>query len=167
MFAQYYHLYLSSLNLFTSIFSLSLSICFLIPFTLTVASSLCFSLLYLTEDELASIETEPTVELANGWEDIGCYDVTGIALAGCPSAKDVARIASQKNIVKQDHNTSEEEEESTEEEEEEDEEEDPKATMEKRAQREIKLFTSKIKSFKWVRWSERAHKSYIFIFQNN
>lgn len=67
-----------------------------------------------------------------------------MALAGCPSAKDVARIATQKSIDKQDsHSTSEEEEESTEEEDE-----DPKAAAEKRAQREIKLLTSKIKNFK-------------------
>ncbi|XP_077269497.1 uncharacterized protein LOC143901251 [Temnothorax americanus] len=70
----------------------------------------------------------------------------GMALAGCPSAKDVARIASQKSVDKQDVcSTSEEEEESTEEEEED---EDPKAGAEKRAQREIKLLISKIKNFK-------------------
>ncbi|XP_011645334.1 DNA ligase 1-like [Pogonomyrmex barbatus] len=69
----------------------------------------------------------------------------GMALAGCPSAKDVARIASQKSIDKQDvGGTSEEEEESTEEEEED----DPKAGAEKRAQREVKLLISKIKNFK-------------------
>ncbi|XP_011880243.1 PREDICTED: DNA ligase 1 [Vollenhovia emeryi] len=70
----------------------------------------------------------------------------GMALAGCPSAKDVARIATQKSIDKQDVlSTSEEEEETTEEEEED---EDPKAGAEKRAQREIKLLISKIKNFK-------------------
>ncbi|KAM0725099.1 Actobindin-B/C [Formica fusca] len=70
----------------------------------------------------------------------------GMALAGCPSAKDVAKIATQKSIDKQDvHSTSEEEEESTEEEEED---ENPKAAAEKRAQREIKLLISKIKNFK-------------------
>ncbi|XP_029160885.1 trichohyalin-like isoform X2 [Nylanderia fulva] len=70
----------------------------------------------------------------------------GMALAGCPSAKDVAKIATQKSIDKQDvHSTSEEEEESTEEE---DEDENPKIAAEKRAQREIKLLISKIKSFK-------------------
>lgn len=68
----------------------------------------------------------------------------GIALAGCPSAKDVAKIASQKSIDKQDAYESEEEEESTEEEDDE----DPKITAEKRAQREIKLLISKIKNFK-------------------
>jgi len=91
------------------------------------------------------------VELAEDWEDMGWYNVAGMALAGCPSAKDVARIASQKSINKQDvHSTSEEEEESTEEEEEEEEEEDedPKTGAEKRAQREIKLLISKIKNFK-------------------
>ncbi|XP_070518238.1 calponin homology domain-containing protein DDB_G0272472 isoform X2 [Cardiocondyla obscurior] len=85
------------------------------------------------------------VELADDWEDGEWYDVTGMALAGCPSAKDVARIATQKSIDKPDVHTSEEEEESTEEEEED---EDPKAAAEKRAQREIKLLTSKIKNFK-------------------
>lgn len=88
------------------------------------------------------------MELAEDWEDIGLgwYNVAGMALAGCPSAKDVARIATQKSIDKQDvRNTSEEEEESTEEEEED---EDPKIGAEKRAQREIKLLTSKIKNFK-------------------
>ncbi|XP_011257848.1 DNA ligase 1 isoform X2 [Camponotus floridanus] len=70
----------------------------------------------------------------------------GIALAGCPSAKDVAKIASQKSVDKQDvDSTSEEEEESTEEEEED---ENPKAAAEKRAQREIKLLITKIKNFK-------------------
>lgn len=69
----------------------------------------------------------------------------GMALAGCPSAKDVAKIATQKSIDKQDvHSTSEEEEESTEEEEED---ENPKVAAEKRAQREIKLLISKIKNF--------------------
>lgn len=92
------------------------------------------------------IEAEPIVELVEDWEDVGWYNVAGMALAGCPSAKDVARIATQKSIDKQDvHSTSEEEEESTEEEEED---EDPKAGAEKRAQREIKLLTSKIKNFK-------------------
>lgn len=74
-----------------------------------------------------------------------------MALAGCPSAKDVARIASQKSIDKQNvpDTSEEEEEESTEEEEEEDDEDDdPKASAEKRAQREIKLLTCKIKNFK-------------------
>ncbi|XP_011158737.1 DNA ligase 1 isoform X2 [Solenopsis invicta] len=67
----------------------------------------------------------------------------GMALAGCPSAKDIARIATQKSIDKQDvHSTSEEEEESSEEED------DPKAGAEKRAQREIKLLITKIKNFK-------------------
>lgn len=98
------------------------------------------------EEEPASIEAEPIIELVEDWEDVGWYNVTGMALAGCPSAKDVAKIASQKSIDKQDiHSTSEEEEESTEEE---DEDENPKAAAEKRAQREIKLLISKIKNFK-------------------
>lgn len=69
-----------------------------------------------------------------------------MALAGCPSAKDVAKVATQKSIDKPDvASTSEEEEESTEEE---TDDEDPKAAAEKRAQREIKLLTTKIKNFK-------------------
>jgi len=103
-------------------------------------------LLCLSEEELTPIEAEPIVELAEDWEDLGWYNVAGMALAGCPSAKDVAKIASQKSIDKQDiRSASEEEEESTEEEEEEDE--DPKVAAERRAQREIKLLTSKIKNF--------------------
>lgn len=105
----------------------------------------------LTEEELESIEIEPIVQLMEDWEDVGygMYDFTGIALAGCPSAKDVVKVATQKSIDKQDRSESEEEEESTEEEDEtEDEEEDPKVVAEKRAQREIKFLISKIKSFK-------------------
>lgn len=81
------------------------------------------------------------------WPNVGdvIYDVTGMALAGCPSAKDVVRIATQKSIDKPDRDESEEEEESTDEE---DENEDPKAAAEKRGQREIKLLTSKIRNFK-------------------
>jgi len=106
-------------------------------------------LLCLLEEELTPVEVEPTMKLAAYWEDMGWYNVAGMALAGCPSAKDVARIASQKSIDQQDvRSTSEEEEESTEEEEEEEENEDPKIGAEKRAQREIKLLISKIKNFK-------------------
>ncbi|XP_043483768.1 DNA ligase 1-like isoform X2 [Leptopilina heterotoma] len=80
----------------------------------------------------------------------------GMALAGCPSAKDVARIASQKSIDKSHQSNAsesseeeeEEEEEESSEEEESDEEEDPKAAEEKRLQRELKLLQTKIKSFK-------------------
>lgn len=109
-------------------------------------SSLRFLLLCLSEEELTPVEAEPLVELAEVWEDVEWYNVAGMALAGCPSAKDVVRIATQKSIDKQDvRSTSEEEEESTEEEEED---EDPKAAAEKRAQREIKLLISKIKNFK-------------------
>ena len=105
-----------------------------------------FPLLCLSEEELTPIEAEPIVELAEDWQDLGWYNVAGMALAGCPSAKDVAKIASQKSIDKLDvRSSSEEEEESTEEEEEEDE--DPKIAAERRAQREIKLLTSKIKNF--------------------
>lgn len=109
-------------------------------------SSLRFFLFCLSEEALTPVEAEPIVELAEEWEDVGWYNVAGMALAGCPSGKDVARMASQKSIDKQDvPGTSEEEEESTEEEEEEDE--DPKVGAEKRAQREIKLLISKIKNF--------------------
>ncbi|XP_012250273.1 glutamic acid-rich protein isoform X2 [Bombus impatiens] len=68
----------------------------------------------------------------------------GMALAGCPSAKDVAKIASQKSIDKKEPSESEEEEEESSEEEDD---KDPKAA-EKRLQREIKLLTTKIKNFK-------------------
>ncbi|XP_076641830.1 uncharacterized protein LOC143352822 isoform X2 [Halictus rubicundus] len=70
----------------------------------------------------------------------------GMALAGCPSAKDVAKIASQKSIDKKEPSESEEEEEESSEEEEEDD--DPKAAAEKRLQREIKLLTTKIRNSK-------------------
>lgn len=109
--------------------------------------SLCLSRFALTTvEEYASIETtESAVELAEDWEDVDWHDVAGMALAGCPSAKDVARIATQKSMDKQDVSASEEEEEESTEEEEE--EKDPKAAAEKRAQREIKLLTTKIKNF--------------------
>ncbi|XP_076237418.1 uncharacterized protein LOC143181090 isoform X2 [Calliopsis andreniformis] len=69
----------------------------------------------------------------------------GMALAGCPSAKDVAKIASQKSIDKRSPSESEEEEEESSEEEEED---NSEAAAEKRLQREVKLLNSKIKNFK-------------------
>ncbi|XP_076620393.1 uncharacterized protein LOC143341385 isoform X2 [Colletes latitarsis] len=74
----------------------------------------------------------------------------GMALAGCPSAKDVAKIASQKSIDKREPSESEDddEEDETTEEEEDDEEKDPKAATEKRLQREIKLLTTKIRNCK-------------------
>ncbi|XP_033356342.1 glutamic acid-rich protein-like isoform X2 [Bombus vosnesenskii] len=68
----------------------------------------------------------------------------GMALAGCPSAKDVAKIASQKSIDKREPSESEEEEEESSEEEDD---KDPRAA-EKRLQREIKLLITKIKNFK-------------------
>lgn len=72
-----------------------------------------------------------------------------MALAGCPSAKDVAKIASQKSIEKAEKTPSESEEEEEEESsEEEDEDEDPEAVAERRALREIKLLSTKIKNFK-------------------
>lgn len=98
----------------------------------------------MLEEESASVEIEPTI--FENSEDADWYDVAGMALAGCPSAKDVAKVATQKSIDKPDVvSTSEEEEESTEEE---TDDEDPKAAAEKRAQREMKLLTSKIKNFK-------------------
>lgn len=99
------------------------------------------------------------MESADDWEDGWIkYNFAGMALAGCPSAKDVAKIASQKSMDKQDVcSTSEEEEESTEEEEED---EDPKAAAEKRAQREIKLLISKIKNFKLVQNPRDPFKRY-------
>ncbi|XP_058789597.1 trichohyalin-like isoform X2 [Phymastichus coffea] len=69
----------------------------------------------------------------------------GMALAGCPSAKDVAKIASQKSMEKTDLEESEEEEEYSEEESEED---DQKNAEEKRQLREIKLMKIKVKNFK-------------------
>ncbi|KAK0167332.1 hypothetical protein PV327_004743 [Microctonus hyperodae] len=71
----------------------------------------------------------------------------GMALAGCPSAKDVAKIASQKSIDKGEKSPSESEEEeiSSDEEEEND---DPEAVAERRLAREVKLLTTKIRNFK-------------------
>ncbi|KAK0176160.1 hypothetical protein PV328_000325 [Microctonus aethiopoides] len=71
----------------------------------------------------------------------------GMALAGCPSAKDVAKIASQKSIDKGEKSPSESEEEeiSSDEEEEDD---DPEAVAERRLAREVKLLTTKIRNFK-------------------
>lgn len=90
-----------------------------------------------------------------------------MALAGCPSAKDVARIASQKSLDKadkmqagpqaqDDEDEEEEEEESTEDE---DEEEDSEAAAEKRLVREFKLLKTKIKNFKYV-YNENLFKLY-------
>lgn len=124
---------------------------FITSLILMPSFALCFLFRLTDEEELELIKTEQIVELMEDWENVGyvMHDVTGIALAGCPSAKDVARVATQKSIDKQDHSESEEEEEEEESTEEEDEEEeDPKAVAEKRAQREIKLLISKIKSFK-------------------
>ncbi|XP_006622410.1 glutamic acid-rich protein-like isoform X1 [Apis dorsata] len=96
------------------------------------------------------LEPEPIIELADDGDEAAWYNVSGMALAGCPSAKDVAKIASQKNIDKREPSESDEEEEEEQEEEEESSEEDdkdPKAS-EKRLQREIKLLTTKIRNFK-------------------
>ncbi|CAK9819347.1 hypothetical protein ANTPLA_LOCUS10202 [Anthophora plagiata] len=94
------------------------------------------------------LEAEPIIELADEEDEAVWYHVSGMALAGCPSAKDVAKIASQKSIDKKEPSESEEEEEEEEEEsEEEEDEKDPKAA-EKRLQREIKLLTTKIRNFR-------------------
>lgn len=108
-------------------------------------NSVLFNLLRLLEEEPTSVDAVPIVEEIVVSKDVYRCNITGIALAGCPSAKDVAKIASQKSIDKQEVYESEEEEESTEEE---NDDEDPKVIAEKRAQREIKLLVSKIKNFK-------------------
>lgn len=93
------------------------------------------------------LDVEPIIELADDSDDAAWYNVSGMALAGCPSAKDVAKVASQKSIDKREPSESEEdEEESTEEEEEDDD--DPKIAAEKRLQREIKLLSTKIRNSK-------------------
>ncbi|CAL7936776.1 unnamed protein product [Xylocopa violacea] len=93
------------------------------------------------------LEPEPVIELADDGDEAAWYNVSGMALAGCPSAKDVAKIASQKSIDKKEPSESEEEEEEEEESSEEEDEKSPKAA-EKRLQREIKLLTTKIRNFK-------------------
>ena len=95
------------------------------------------------------LEPEPIIELADDGDEAAWYNVSGMALAGCPSAKDVAKIASQKSIDKKEpsENDDEEEEEEEEEESSEEDDKDPKAS-EKRLQREIKLLTTKIRYFK-------------------
>lgn len=90
---------------------------------------------------------EPIVELAEDSIEVAWWDVSGMALAGCPSAKDVVRIATQKSMEKPEPEESEEEEEETSEEESE-EDEDPTVTEEKRQQRELKLMKTKIRNFK-------------------
>lgn len=102
-----------------------------------------------TEHNGSEYENEPIVELAEDTIEVSWWDVSGMALAGCPSAKDVARIASQKSMDKPEPEESEEEEEDSSEEESE-EDEDPKVTEEKRQQREIKLMKTKIRNFKLV-----------------
>lgn len=99
---------------------------------------------YYQENEEAD---DPIIELADDSEESVWWGFSGMALAGCPSSKDVARIASQKSIDKSNVSESEEEEEGSSEEES-DEDEDPKAAEEKRLQRELKLLKTKIKSFK-------------------
>lgn len=102
-------------------------------------------LLYQTLSGLEQeLGPEPLIELADDGDEAAWYNVSGMALAGCPSAKDVAKIATQKSIDKREPSESEEEEE--EESSEEEDEKDPKAA-EKRLQREIKLLSTKIKNF--------------------
>ncbi|XP_071863997.1 uncharacterized protein isoform X1 [Bombus fervidus] len=90
------------------------------------------------------LENVPIIKMLDDDHEGAWYNVSGMALAGCPSAKDVAKIASQKSIDKKEPSESEEEEEESSEEEDD---KDPKAA-EKRLQREIKLLTTKIKNFK-------------------
>ncbi|KAF7378628.1 hypothetical protein HZH66_015415 [Vespula vulgaris] len=100
------------------------------------------------DDDDDDNDTEPIVELAEDNTEEAWYNFSGMALAGCPSAKDVARIASQKSMDNKQQDMSETEEEEEEEEEStEEEEEDSKASAEKRLQREIKLLSSKVKNF--------------------
>lgn len=115
----------------------------------------------VTEHNGSEYENEPIVELAEDTIEVAWWDVSGMALAGCPSAKDVARIASQKSMDKPEPEESEEEEEESSEEESE-EDEDPKITEEKRQQREIKLMKTKIRNFKLVSSSD-SKTSYKFI----
>lgn len=89
------------------------------------------------------IELEPIIEFPEDCIDVAWYDFSGMALAGCPSSKDVARIATQKSMDK--GPPSEEEEESSESEEDEDL--DPKAAAEKKLQKEIKSLNNKVKTF--------------------
>lgn len=95
-----------------------------------------------------SVEREPIVELPEETEEVW-YQFSGMALAGCPSAKDVARIATQKSIDKstKPSESESEEEESEEESSEEEEDVDPKVAEERRIQKDLKLLQSKIKTF--------------------
>lgn len=62
------------------------------------------------------LEPEPIIELADDGDEAAWYNVSGMALAGCPSAKDVAKIASQKSIDKKEPSENDDEEEEEEEE---------------------------------------------------
>lgn len=94
---------------------------------------------------------KPIVELADDSSDEGWWDVSGMALTGCPTAKEVAKIAMQKSIEAPpaESESSEESEETSEEESDEDE--DPKKAEDKRLQREIKLMDTKINNLKYVK----------------
>ncbi|XP_011503571.1 PREDICTED: FK506-binding protein 5 isoform X1 [Ceratosolen solmsi marchali] len=70
----------------------------------------------------------------------------GMALGGCPSAKDIAKIASQKSMDRPEHDESETNDNDTSEEE--SEEDDPQIAEEKRQQKEIKQMKTKIKNFR-------------------
>ena len=94
-------------------------------------------------------KNEYIVELADNSLESSSRVVSGMALAGCPSSKDVARIASQKSMDKSELEYSEEDEEETSEEESE-EDDDPKLMEEKHHQRDIKLMKTKIRNFKLV-----------------
>lgn len=111
---------------------------------------MCFSFLNRFGTDYYWDWAEPIVESPqekSSPRESAWYNVTGMALAGCPSAKDVAKIASQKSIDKgiKTPSESEEEEESSSEEDEDD---DPDAIAEKRALREVKLLHTKITNFK-------------------
>lgn len=101
-------------------------------------------MLYPLEQELESDDSEIKLNEFVASSSSSSNSVLGMALAGCPSAKDVAKIASQKSVDQPEYESEEEEEESSEE----DEDADPNLAAEKRAQREIKLLTTKIKTFK-------------------
>ena len=116
---------------------------------MTNASLYSFSVFFFNKtlvEYWECIESEPIILFPDENVDASWYDVSGMALAGCPSAKDVARIASQKSIDKGGNQSEEEEEEESSEDEEE--EEDSEAAAEKRLQREFKLLKTKIKNLK-------------------
>lgn len=105
-----------------------------------------------SETDFSSLknENEPIIELADDELEVVWWNVSGMALAGCPSAKDVAKIASQKSMEKREESEGEEEEEEESTEEESEEDEDPEIMKEKRQLREVKLLKTKVRNFKLV-----------------